>query len=159
MSELILYHGTNVLFEQADLLHSKDKRDFGKGFYTTTRKEQADEWAENMLVRYGGENKYVLTYRLYLHPDLNIKVFRGFTREWLWMIRDNRIVGGIQHGFDIVIGPLADDSTMRTIAFYVAGIYNDKVALDLLKNFKADDQVSIHTQKGMSCLDLIEVTS
>jgi hypothetical protein len=30
-----LYHGSNCLFEKIDLSKSKDKRDFGKGFYTT----------------------------------------------------------------------------------------------------------------------------
>ncbi len=154
-SELILYHGTNVLFDHADLIHSKDRRDFGKGFYTTTRYEQAREWAENMYVRYGGPGIYVMKFRLYLHPDLNIKVFRGLTHEWLTMIKDNRILGGTQHGYDIVIGPLAGDNTMRTVAFYVAGIYSDKEALEQLKICKADDQVSIHSFKGMSCLEFV----
>lgn len=157
-AELILYHGTNVLFEQADLKHSKDRRDFGKGFYTTTRYEQAKEWAENMYIRYGGDGVYVMKFRLYLHPDLHIKVFRGLTQEWLTMIKENRLVGGIQHSYDIVIGPLADDNTMRTVAFYVAGIYTDKVALEQLRSCQADDQVSIHTIKGMSCLEFIEHT-
>ena len=31
---IVLYHGSNVSFEQVSLIHSKDKRDFGKGFYT-----------------------------------------------------------------------------------------------------------------------------
>lgn len=158
VNELILYHGTNVLFEQADLKHSKDRRDFGKGFYTTTRKEQAEEWAHNMYIRYGGTGRYVMSYRLYLLPDLNIKVFRGLTYGWLNMIKDNRLLGGIQHGYDIIIGPLADDNTMRTVALYVAGIYTDKVALELLRSCKADDQVSIHTGKGMSCLEFLERT-
>jgi len=155
-SELILYHGTNVVFDKADLIHSKDRRDFGKGFYMTTRYEQAKEWAYNMYIRYGGVGVYVMKYKLYLHPDLNIKVFRGLTHEWLNMIKDNRILGGVQHGYDIVIGPLAGDNTMRTVAFYVAGIYTDKVTLEKLKTCKADDQVSIHSVKGMSCLEFID---
>lgn len=155
-NELILYHGTNVWFEKADLEHSKDRRDFGKGFYTTTRYDQALEWAENMYIRYGGKGVYVMKFKLYLHPDLNIKVFRGLTREWLTMIKENRLIGGLRHGYDIVIGPLADDNTMRTVALYVAGIYTDKVALELLKTCNADDQVSIHTTNGMKCLEYME---
>ena len=42
-TKLILYHGSNCNFDTIDLQKSKDKRDFGKGFYTTTLPEQADE--------------------------------------------------------------------------------------------------------------------
>ncbi|MDR3224721.1 MAG: DUF3990 domain-containing protein [Clostridiales Family XIII bacterium] len=41
MSSLILYHGSNQLFDTVDLSKSRDKRDFGRGFYTTTIREQA----------------------------------------------------------------------------------------------------------------------
>lgn len=54
-----LFHGTNRKFENIDLEKSKDKRDFGKGFYTTTIFEQAEKWAKNQLVRYGGEGSFV----------------------------------------------------------------------------------------------------
>ena len=39
---MFLYHGTNIRFDNIDLSRSKDKRDFGKGFYTTTIFEQAE---------------------------------------------------------------------------------------------------------------------
>lgn len=45
-----LYHGTNVQFEAIDLAKFKDKRDFGKGFYTTTIFEQAEKNAEQKVV-------------------------------------------------------------------------------------------------------------
>ena len=32
---MILYHGTSTAFSKINLSCSKDKRDFGKGFYTT----------------------------------------------------------------------------------------------------------------------------
>jgi uncharacterized membrane protein len=54
-----LYHGSNCLFESINLSKSKDKRDFGKGFYTTTIKEQAVDWAVSVFDRYGGEGKFV----------------------------------------------------------------------------------------------------
>lgn len=48
---MILYHGTNIRFSNIDLSRSKDKRDFGKGFYTTTIFEQAEHWAKNQYIR------------------------------------------------------------------------------------------------------------
>jgi hypothetical protein len=41
-----LYHGSNCDFSIIDLSKSKDRRDFGKGFYLTTHKNQAEDWAE-----------------------------------------------------------------------------------------------------------------
>lgn len=154
-NELILYHGTNVKFDIVDLKCSKDKRDFGRGFYTTTKKEQALSWAENMSIRYGGEGEYVMKFRLRLDEKLGIKVFSGLSKDWLSMIKNNRLLGGIQHGYDIVIGPVADDNTMRTVALYVAGIYNDEVAIDRLKPYEPHDQVSFHTQNALKYLEFL----
>ncbi|GBU26329.1 hypothetical protein R83H12_03025 [Fibrobacteria bacterium R8-3-H12] len=43
---MILYHGSNCEFDIISLEKSKNNRDFGRGFYTTTIEEQAREWAE-----------------------------------------------------------------------------------------------------------------
>lgn len=48
MSDLILYHGTIAEFSVVDLKHCKDKKDFGKGFYTTTDAHQAITLAKTM---------------------------------------------------------------------------------------------------------------
>lgn len=158
ISEHILYHGTNARFEQVDLSFSKDKRDFGKGFYTTTYKEQAEGWAENMYIRYGGMGKYIMEFKLLMAEELSIKNYPGLTGEWLTMIKDNRLNGGIQHTYDIVIGPVADDNIMRTVALYVAGIYDQETALMKLRPFKAHDQISLHTEKALKYLTLIKRT-
>lgn len=151
-NEIYLYHGTNVKFEQVDLKFSKDKRDFGKGFYTTTFKEQAEGWAENMYIRYGGEGRYVMEFKMELSEELSVKSYPALTSEWLTMIKNNRLYGGIQHTYDVVIGPVADDNIMRTIALYVAGIYSQETALAQLRPYKAHDQVSLHTEKALSYL-------
>jgi hypothetical protein len=153
--ELIVYHGTNVLFDQVDLKHSKDKRDFGKGFYTTTMEEYAVNWAGNMYIRYGGEGIFVMKFKLTPSKELNIKTFYGLTREWLTMIKNNRMFGGTQHGHDIVIGPVADDNTMRTVALYVAGIYNEEMAIEQLRTYEPHDQVSIHSERALKCLEFL----
>ena len=150
--ELIVYHGTNVLFDKVDLIHSNDKRDFGKGFYTTTMEEYAVNWAENMYIRYGGEGKFVMKFKLSLSKDLYVRTFSGLTREWLTMIKNNRMFGDTQHGYDVVIGPVADDNTMRTVALYVAGIYNEEMAIEQLRSYEPHDQVSLHTDRALECL-------
>ena len=42
---MILYHGSNVEIQSIDLSMCKPYKDFGKGFYLTTLKEQAKRMA------------------------------------------------------------------------------------------------------------------
>lgn len=42
--ELIVYHGTTYDFKSIELTKSRNRRDFGRGFYTTILKTQAIEW-------------------------------------------------------------------------------------------------------------------
>lgn len=51
MSDLILYHGTIAEFSVVDLKHCKDKKGFGRGFYTTTSINQAVDLARAMKRR------------------------------------------------------------------------------------------------------------
>ena len=54
--KIIVYHGTSFQFQQIDLNKSKDNRDFGKGFYTTTIQSQAESWAKNIALRNNSEH-------------------------------------------------------------------------------------------------------
>ncbi len=39
---MIVFHGSNVIVDYPDIEHSYRSLDFGKGFYVTTVKEQAE---------------------------------------------------------------------------------------------------------------------
>lgn len=43
---MIVYHGSIQNVERPDILHSYRALDFGKGFYVTTIREQAERWAK-----------------------------------------------------------------------------------------------------------------
>jgi len=154
-TKLILYHGSNQNFEKIDLTKSKDKRDFGRGFYTTTLREQAEDWAEILFKRFKGDGIFVYEMELELTKDLSIKIFDGLSEEWLQMVQKNRTLGGIQHKFDIVQGPVANDKTTRTIALYIAGVINANEAIERLRMNKVNDQVSLHTPDALSHLKMI----
>ena len=154
-TKLTLYHGTNCDFSSVDLSKAKDKRDFGKGFYLTTLQNQAKDWAETLFARFGGDGIFVYEFEFEIKKDLNIKQFNGISEDWLNFIRDNRIDGGIQHNFDIVRGAVANDRTNRTLALFVEGIYSTKEAMKKLRSNKLNDQLSIHTEKALACLQLI----
>lgn len=40
---MIVYHGSDVIVEHPDVNHSYRDLDFGRGFYVTTVKEQAEK--------------------------------------------------------------------------------------------------------------------
>lgn len=42
---MIVYHGAIEIIQTPDIYHSYRHLDFGKGFYVTTVKEQAQRWA------------------------------------------------------------------------------------------------------------------
>ena len=134
---------------------SKDKRDFGRGFYTTIFREQAVDWAITLFDRYKGDGIFIYEMELKFTENLSIKRYEGLSEEWLLMIQKNRSLGGIQHNFDVVQGPVANDKTARTIALYIAGIINANEAIERLQFNKINNQVSLHTPAALSCLKII----
>lgn len=153
--QLILYHGTVYDFETIDLQKSHNRRDFGRGFYTTILERQAKEWAYRMQLRMKTENHYVYQYVFNEMSDLKVKRFYALNEEWLEFIKENRAKGDIQHGYDVVIGPVADDNTMETVQLYISGVLTAKEAVERLRYSKINNQVSFHTEKALGYLKLI----
>jgi hypothetical protein len=154
-TKLILYHGSNQNFDAVDLSKSKENRDFGRGFYTTTLREQAEDWAKVLFDRYKGDGLFVYEVELELVGDLSVKIYEGLSEEWLLMVQENRKLGGIQHKFDVVQGPVANDKTARIIALYIAGIINSNDAIERLKYNHLNNQVSLHTATALSHLRIV----
>lgn len=152
---ITLYHGTDSLFDVIDINKSENYRDFGKGFYTTTIAAQAESWARSKKLRNGSNTAYVYVYTIELSDELAVKRFDGLSEDWLEMIKINRRNGGIQHNYDVVIGPVANDDTRVTVARYMQGVYTVEEALKRLAYSKANDQVTFHTQCAIDKLHLI----
>lgn len=153
---LILYHGSDSFFEKVDLSKSQNRRDFGKGFYTTVLEKQAKDWAYRQMLRNVNSKNYVYKYVFEESDDLKIKHFDSLSKEWLEFIKLNRSKGGTQHDFDVVIGPVADDNTMQTVQLYLLGTITSEEAVERLKFNDVNNQVSFHTEKAISKLVLIK---
>ncbi len=150
--EMIIYHGTVYSFEDIDLKKSRDNLDFGKGFYTTILESQAKDWGLH-LAKMNHKDKYNLkSYSFYPKPDLLIKKFDEVNEEWLEMIKENRVKGGVQHSYDVVIGPVADDRTLPTIYQYINHEISAFQAIQQLKYEKINNQVGFHTEKALQSL-------
>jgi hypothetical protein len=150
-----LYHGSNINFDKILFSFAKDKRDFGKGFYATAIKKQAMEWAEALCDRYSTKTAFLYDFS-FAETGLKIKTFNNMPLEWLEFVMLNRIKGGLQHKYDVVKGPVANDRTMPTLTGYFDGVYSAKEALKRLRYMKTSNQVSLHTQNALNNLVLIK---
>lgn len=153
--ELVVFHGTVADFSEIVLEKSYNRRDFGTGFYTTLLEQQAKEWAYRLSLREHRKIYYVYQYIFKESSALKVKRFDSLNKEWLEFIKENRLRGGIQHDYDIVIGPVADDNTMETVQLYIAGIFSSDEAMDRLKYNKVNNQISFHTEKALRCLKAV----
>jgi len=88
---VILFHGSNMVVDKPILMKQNRFLDFGNGFYTTTNKEQAINFAKKVALRRGGF-PIVNVYELEDDVDekLKIKNFLEPNEEWLDFVSSNR---------------------------------------------------------------------
>ena len=131
-----LYHGSTVTVKHPSLHLGRANTDFGKGFYTTTDFEQAARWAHIRRNRSGSEEAIVSVYEMNDHllqrRDLRIMEYHGATEEWLNFVVNNRRFAPL-HSYDIVLGPVANDSLYATIGMYENGQLSVEAAIVQLK--------------------------
>ena len=149
-----LYHGSNVEVRNPSLRYGRNKTDFGKGFYTTTQKEQAEKWTEIKLDRAKTGKKIVSVYEvddaLLANSELRIREFHGVDAAWLDFVVGCR--KGQVHDYDLVFGPVANDNVFVTVNLYESGVLSAEAAILQLKAYKTYDQLSFHTDKVIKTL-------
>ncbi|MDO5425854.1 MAG: DUF3990 domain-containing protein [Eubacteriales bacterium] len=141
----IVYHGSQIKVPYPEIRLGKFTKDFSYGFYTTEKKEQAVRWATRF-----GKPGIVNEYEYTENPELNVLKFEKMTEEWLDFIISCR--HGELHKYDIVEGPMADD----TIFNYVQNVMDGKIsraAFWELARFKyPTHQLSFHTLAALQTL-------
>ena len=153
---MILYHGSNMIVEQPCIVDSNRNLDFGPGFYTTTNKEQAVNFAQKVVQRKDGK-PIVNVYELIESniKNLKVKVFDGPNEEWLDFVSENR--NGIYSGeqYDIIVGAVADDDVYRTLQVYTSGLLTKEQALEALKIKKLFNQYVFKTANALKALKFV----
>ena len=154
---MILYHGSNTIVKNPELVEQNRFLDFGYGFYTTTNKEQAENFAKKVTVRRGG-NPVVNVYEFddKAETDLNIKRFSAPDEEWLDFVSAHR--NGTYDGekYDVIIGAVANDDVYRTLQVYSSGLLTKEQALEALKVKKLFNQYVFATEKSLAFLKFID---
>ncbi len=136
-----LYHASYQRIEKPDVLHSRDKLDFGRGFYLTAIHRQAVLYAERFIRR--GMDAFINEYEFDdFTPDFVIKHFPEYDAEWLDYVAQCR-KGRRHKSYDAVSGGVANDKVFNTVDLYFAGVISKDEALGRLKYVKPNHQLCI----------------
>lgn len=156
---MIVYHGSNVIVEHPRLVHQNRTLDLGYGFYTTTNQNQAVNFAGKVTVRKGSGFPCVNMYEAPELDDLQNKykalIFPGPTEEWLDFVFANRNGNYTGEHYDIVFGPVANDTIYRTFVAYEEGILTKDETIARLKVKKLFDQMAFTAQAPLKELKYI----
>ena len=154
---MTLYHGSYTIVDHPDLDHSRPNVDFGKGFYLTDIRSQADHMAVRRT-RIAGFGKpcvtaYAFDDALLKAGNLNVKVFSDMpTEEWAEFIDANRHSSetGFSHTYDIVVGPVADDGVAFQLERYHERAIDLKTLAHELAYRKLNRQYYFGTERAIA---------
>ena len=162
MNLLDLYHGGEAPVKEPRVVSPKAVRplDFGSGFYTTTSQDQAKKWIGIRLRQHAYEtgcvSHFTVDRNALVESGLKMLVFNGPEEAWFDFVMDNRHTTGFSHGYDIVMGPVANDNVYETLTLFEDGIISKQEAIVRLKTYKLVDQVLFHTESALKFIRFVD---
>lgn len=148
MGEIVLYHGSKQLVEFPEIRTVRFNKDFYFGFYCTLYHDQAVKWACRFF-GCGIMNEYAYA------PDASLRVlkFGEMTEEWLDFITACR--RGVSHDYDIVEGPMANDTIFNYVEDFASGKISREAFWALARFKRPTHQISFHTARALSTLTFL----
>lgn len=134
-----LYHGSNIAIEEIDLQKTRPYKDFGRGFYLTSMKEQAQKMAQRVS-----------------------RIFEEPSKEWALFVINNRnrdyqdiysMECNHDNKYDLVIGPVADDDLALLFRQFSGGLISVEVLVEAMKFKKLTNRYSFHTERALELLE------
>lgn len=160
-----LYHGSNITIDSINLAMCRPYKDFGRGFYLTDIREQAEKMAIRVSKIYGGSpvvNIFEIQDDFRKIESIKIKDFGAeTTEEWAKFVMNNRsriftnvedVLCNKDNKYDIVIGPVADDNMALLFRQYENKIIDFETLLKGMIYKKTSSQYSFHTEKSIELL-------
>lgn len=152
---MIVYHGSLEIIETPAILEPNRTMDYGKGFYTTTSKEQSDKWVVRKLSAAdklkGFTNRYSFDETAF--SKLKVLCFDSPNEKWLDFVMANRTDKSFSHDYDIVVGPVANDRVYAAFALFEDGMLDKEGLIKELRAYKLADQILFHTDEALKFLN------
>jgi hypothetical protein len=153
-----VYHGSYTKIDVIDLEKCEIGKDFGRGFYVTKIREQAEFWAERKGISHkadGYVTEFDFNENAFQYFHLKVLQFSGYNEEWLDFVAMNRNPKAKQpsHDWDIVEGPVADDKIATRINDYLKGKLSKQDFLEELKFSKETHQICFCTARSLQMLE------
>lgn len=149
---MIVYYGSSEVVRQPDILHSYRALDFGKGFYVTSVRGQAERWARRKASLVGGRaivNQYQMDDDM---TGLRVKRFPDDLAEWIDFVCNCRDGKPDYQDYDLIIGKVANDKVFRVVDMYHSGIWDKERALKEIRAYPNYDQLAFITQRAIDKL-------
>lgn len=145
-----IYHGSNIAVTKPFANAGRRNLDFGKGFYTTRLKSQAQKWAYLVASRkeknpQGIISKYEFDEECLSQQGYVYKNFPVYDMEWLEFVVACR-EGRDETNYDIVEGGVANDQVIDTVEDYENGRITAEHALDQLRYKNPNNQICFRNQ-------------
>ena len=156
-----VYHGSYTAVSEIDLTKGRNNLDFGKGFYVTNIRLQAEFWATRTSEFHKTEgvvSEFEFYENAFEHYDLKILRFSGYTEEWLDFVVLNRDPKSPvpAHDYDIVEGPVANDDVANRINDYLAELVSKDDFLKELSFHKPTHQICLCTVRSLQMIEPID---
>jgi hypothetical protein len=149
-----LYHGSDIAVSEPQILGTNRTLDFGRGFYTTTNRQQAIGFTKNVNRRNRSTIGVVSVYE-FEHDNakhLNILRFTQADEAWLDFVMENRLKKPTEKKYDIVIGAVANDNVYTTLILYADGTLDKATTIARLKTTRLFDQYAFQSEAALSFL-------
>lgn len=142
---MILYHASKEIVEFPEIRKTRYTKDFSWGFYCTNNYEQAVRWANR-----GSGDSVINYYSCEQSSNLSVLKFDSMTDDWLDFIAKCR--KGETHSYDIVEGPMANDTVWNYVNDFLTGRITRKQFWVLAEFRYPTHQISFHTLSALDCL-------
>lgn len=140
------YQGDKNVLNEPKIYLDGSYKDFGYGFYCTNFEKQAKRWA---LTK---RNRYVVNVYSYTeNENLNCLIFKEMSDEWLDFVVSSR--QGEKHDYDIVEGPMADDTIWNYVDDFARGMISRTAFWELVKFKYPTHQIVFCTEAALKCLE------
>jgi hypothetical protein len=156
-----VYHGSYLEIIEIDLSKCRENRDFGKGFYVTNIRSQAEYWATRMG-RIHNTDGIITVFTFYdnafTHWELKVLRFDGYSEQWLDFVVMNRDPKSPipAHDYDIIEGPVANDNVADRITDYLENRVSKADFLKELSYHKPTHQICLCTLKSLQMIEPLE---